>query len=85
MKLKRDADDFGMNFSWGPETLEKQGRKIRGKNLLEEFAEKFALNFPEIRETKIANSLQLRSAGPRDQEIGGESRYVSKVSKSGSM
>ena len=32
-------------FRW-PETLEKQGQKIRYQNLPSKFAEKFAGNFP---------------------------------------
>ena len=38
-----------MNF-WGgePETLEKQGRRIRGQNSSSKFAETFASNFPKF-------------------------------------
>ena len=48
-------------FGW-PETLEKQGRKIRDQNSPSKFAEKFAGNFPKIRRAKIKNSPQIRSA-----------------------
>ena len=44
---KRNADEFG------PETLEKQGREIGWKNLPSKFAEKFAGNFPKIRQAII--------------------------------
>ena len=46
-KFERNADNFGCEF-WaggGAETLEKQGRKVRGKSSLKKFAEKFADNF----------------------------------------
>ena len=48
-------------FGW-PETLEKQGRKIRYQNSTSKLAEKFAGNFPKIRRTKIQKSPQIRSA-----------------------
>ena len=67
----RQADNSGREFfgrAWVAETLEKQGRKICGKILLEKFAKKFAGNFPKIRQTKLKNSPQIRSAAPRDQE-----------------
>ena len=54
--------NFGREFFGWPETLEKQGRKIRYQNSPSKFAEKFAGNFPEIRRTKIKNSPQIRSA-----------------------
>ena len=54
--------NLGVNFSGGPETMEKQGRKIRYPNSLS----KFAGNFPKIRQTKLKNSPQIRSAEPRD-------------------
>ena len=54
--------NFGREFFGWPETLEKQGRKIRYQNLPSKFAEKFAGNFPKIRRTKIKNSPQIRSA-----------------------
>ena len=46
---------LGVNFLGGAETLEKRGRKIRRKKkpALKKFAEAFARNFPEIRQTKI--------------------------------
>ena len=56
-KLERNAGAHGRElwgkFSkrWG-ETLEKQSRKIRGRNMREEFAEKFAGNSPEIRQPR---------------------------------
>ena len=53
---------FGRVFFGWPETLEKQGRKIRYQNSPSKFAEKFAGNFPKIRRTKIKNSPQIRSA-----------------------
>ena len=46
MKLERNADNFGRGFCGRPETLEKQGRKIRGKNSPSQFAENFAGTFP---------------------------------------
>ena len=48
----------------GAETLEKQGRKFSGKESRSKFAEKFAGNFPKIRQAKIENSPQIRSAEP---------------------
>ena len=42
-----------MNFSRGPETLENKGRKIRGINSLEVFAENFVCNSPKNRQTKL--------------------------------
>ena len=57
--------NFGREFFGGPETLEKQGRKIRRKNS----PSKFAGNFPKIRRAKIKNSPQIRSAWPRDQNL----------------
>ena len=48
-------------FGW-PETMDKEGRKIRYQNSPSKFAEKFAGNFPKIRRTKIKNSPQFRSA-----------------------
>ena len=61
VKLERNADNSGRGFwawiffFWGgvPEILEKQGRKICGKNSPSNFAKKFAGNFPEIRWTQI--------------------------------
>ena len=44
--------------------------KISGKSLPSKFVEKFASNFPKIRQAKIRNSPQIRSAEPRDQELG---------------
>ena len=44
--------NFGREFFGWPETLEKQGRKIRYQNLPSKFAEKFAGKFPKIRRTK---------------------------------
>ena len=54
--------NFGREFFGWPETLEKQGRKIRYQNSPSKFAEKFTGNFPKIRRTKIKNSPQIRSA-----------------------
>ena len=54
--------NLGREFSGWPETLEKQGRKIRYQNSPSKFAEKFAGKFPKIRGTKIKNSPQIRSA-----------------------
>ena len=66
VKLQRILTILGMNFGsefWGgPEALEKQGRKIRGQNSPQEFAEKFAGNSPKIRQTKFKNSPQIRYA-----------------------
>ena len=45
--------NFGVEVSRGPESLEKQGRKIAAGKLTEEFPEKFAGNFLKIRQTKI--------------------------------
>ena len=46
---------LGVNFFGWPETLEKQGRKIRYQNSPSKFAEKFAGNFPKIRRTPKKN------------------------------
>ena len=54
--------NFGREFFGWPETLEKEGRKIRYQNSPSNFAENFAGNFPEIRWTEIKNSPQIRSA-----------------------
>ena len=43
--------NFGREFFGWPETLEKQGRKIRYENLPSKFAERFAGNFPKSRRT----------------------------------
>ena len=67
--MERNAGNFGRECLGGPEALEKQSRKICGKKSLEEFAEKFADNFPLIRQIKIQNSTQIYSAQPRDQSI----------------
>ena len=64
--------NFGRDFflgGGGPETLEKTRPIIRDQNSLPKFAEKVASNFPKLRQTKIKNSPQIRSAGPRDQQI----------------
>ena len=53
---------LGVNFLGWPETLEKQGQKIRDQNSPSKLAEKFAGNFPKIRRTKIKNSPKIRSA-----------------------
>ena len=53
---------FGREFFGWPETLEKQGRKIRYQNSPSNFAEKFAGNLPQIGRTKIKISPQIRSA-----------------------
>ena len=45
--------NFGREFFGWPETLEKQGRKIRHLNSPSKFAENFVGNFPKIRRTKI--------------------------------
>ena len=64
--------NFGREVFGGPEALEKQGRKIRGKNSPSKFAEKFAGNFPEFRRAKIKiypksalQNLGLKSLRPR--------------------
>ena len=54
-----------MNCLGGTWTLEKQGRKKRGKCLPSKFAEKFAGNFPKVLWTKIKKSPQIRSAESR--------------------
>ena len=54
--------NFGREFFGRPETLEKQGRKIRYQNSPSKFAEKFAGTFPTFRRAKIKNSPQIRSA-----------------------
>ena len=59
--------NFGREFFGWPETLEKQGRKIRYQNSPSKFAEKFAGHFPKIRQAKIKISPQIRSAEPRAQ------------------
>ena len=57
---------FGREFFiGGAEALQKQGQKNsreKFRNSLAEFAEKFAGNFPTIRQNKIENSTQIRSA-----------------------
>ena len=69
-KLESNANKFGRKcfFGGGPETLEKQGQKIRYLNSLSKFAENFAGNSSKIRRTKIKNSPQIRSAEPRHQQ-----------------
>ena len=65
------SGNFGCEFFGGPETLEKQGRKIRRKKeMSSKFAEKFAGNFPKIRQAQIKKSTQIHSAEPRDQSLG---------------
>ena len=54
--------NFGREFFGWPETLEKQGRKIRYRNSPSKFAEKFASNFLKIRRAKTKTSPQIRSA-----------------------
>ena len=56
--------NFGREFFGWPETLEKQGRKIRYQNPPSKFAEKFAGNFPKIRQTKITNFTPCITSGP---------------------
>ena len=65
---------LGVNFGGGPEILEKQGRKIRYQNSPAKFTEKFAGNFPKIRQPKIKNSPQIRSAEGRDQHFPWKSK-----------
>ena len=59
---------FGRGCFWGPEALEKQGRKICGKKLPSNFSEKFAFSL-KIRQAKTNSSPQIRSAELRDQNI----------------
>ena len=59
---------LAMNFGRGePEALEKQGPKNRRKKSPSKFAEKFAGNFPKMRQANLKP--QIRSAEPRDQQI----------------
>ena len=53
--------NFGRACFGGPEALEKQGRKNRGRHLLKIFAEKLAGNFPipDQIEKFISNPLKL--------------------------
>ena len=44
--------NFGREFFGGPETLEKQGRKIRYQNSPSKFAEKFAGDFPKFEDAQ---------------------------------
>ena len=69
MKFERNADNFEREFCGVPETLEKQGRKIRWKNSPSKFAERFAGNFPKHRHAKVINSPPICSAEPRDQRM----------------
>ena len=75
-KLEWNAGNFVCvrEFSGGgAETMQQQGQNSCGKNLLEEFAEKFTGNSPQICQTKT-NSTQTRSAEPRDQTLGSKSK-----------
>ena len=54
--------------------MEKQGRKIREINSPSTLAEKFAGTFAKIRQAKMINSPQLRSAEPRDQASATKAR-----------
>ena len=54
-KSERNAANFGRECFGGPEALEKQGQKIAGK-----FAERFAVNFRNVRQTKL--KVQSKSA-----------------------
>ena len=54
--------NFGRELLEGPETLEKQGRKIRRNISPSKFTEKFAGNFRKIRRAKTKKSPQIRSA-----------------------
>ena len=55
--------NFGREFFGWPETLEKQGRKIRYRKIRHQNSlSKFAGNFPKIRRMEIKNSPQIRSA-----------------------
>ena len=56
--------NFGRGF-WGGGAC-NPGKK-KAKKFAIKFAEKFAGNFPKIRLTKLKDSPQIRSAGPRDQ------------------
>ena len=66
--------NFGREIFGWPESLEKQGQKIRYRSSPSKFAEKFAGNLPKVRRAKIKNSPQIRSAYRRDQELGMEKR-----------
>ena len=61
--------NFGVNFSGGPETLEKQRQQICYQNLSSNFGEKFAGNLPQIHQAKIKKSPEIRSAEPRAQHL----------------
>ena len=50
----------------------KPGRQIRGKNSQSKFAETCAGDFHEFRRTPLKASPQIRSAGPRDQNLSDE-------------
>ena len=83
VELERDADNSGREFlAWifflgggGPETLEKQGRKIHGKNSPSKFAEKFAGQiFLRFASTPIP---LCRTSGSRHCKTSGFSRAQS--------
>ena len=61
--VKLDVN-FRRDFFGGPEPMENNA-----ENPLNKFAEKFVGNFPKIRQTKIKNSPQIRSAEIRDQYL----------------
>ena len=49
-------------FLWARGFFWNKAESFAGKDSLEEFAEKFAGNFPTIRQAKIENSTQIRRA-----------------------
>ena len=70
--LERNADNLGREFWgwiwWGGGWKPGETRpKSSWENLLEEFAENSQAKFPKLRQTKITNLPQIRSAEPRDQ------------------
>ena len=72
VKLERNADNSGREFFFGGGGLKpwkKTGRKICRKKSPSEFAEKFAGNFPKIRQARIKNSPRIRSAEPWAQDL----------------
>ena len=63
----------GESLGGGPSNPGETSLPNRRKNRLEEFAETFAGNFPKIRQTKIRDSTQIRSANlgiKRDAMLG---------------
>ena len=66
--------DFGREFLGGTWSPGEISPKIHWSILLKKFVDKFAGNFPKIRQAQIINATQIRSVWPWDQQTGSKIR-----------